>query len=311
MSNAANHSVFLQMPSPKISVIVPVYNTEKYLRRCVDSILAQTFTDFELLLIDDGSTDTSGAICDEYASADSRVRVFHKPNGGVSSARNLGLDNAQGEWIAFADSDDYVEHDWLSSMVSLIHADCDLVCCGFQIHKADCSSIIGKGVSYNGNNTGLVDLLKQTGMEGSLWNKLFRLSIIKSHNMKFNLNFIFREDEEFFFRYLVLCKKCASTDSPMYHYYEPDWIKYQAQWNSPVSFYLVSSIYDSYRKLKVCNEDLRSELDHLLMYILWKQPRKIYNNIAIYRNVTGASVYSVSTMLIYNSIKSLKKHNRI
>lgn len=84
---------------PKISVIVPVYNTEKYLHRCVDSILAQTFTDFELLLIDDGSTDSSGAICDEYAQKDSRVRVFHKENGGASSARNLGLDNATGEWI--------------------------------------------------------------------------------------------------------------------------------------------------------------------------------------------------------------------
>ena len=80
------------MNQPKISVIVPVYNAEKWLRRCVDSILAQTYTDFELLLVDDGSTDGSGAICDEYTAKDSRVRVFHQPNGGVSSARNLGLD---------------------------------------------------------------------------------------------------------------------------------------------------------------------------------------------------------------------------
>ena len=93
---------------PQISVIVPVYNTEKYLHRCIDSILAQTFTDFELLLIDDGSTDNSGTICDEYATKDSRVRVFHKKNGGVSSARNLGVDNAKGEWVTFVDSDDCV-----------------------------------------------------------------------------------------------------------------------------------------------------------------------------------------------------------
>lgn len=84
------------MICPRISIIVPVYNAEQTLRRCVDSILAQTFTDFELLLVDDGSTDGSGAICDEYAGIDGRVRVFHKPNGGVSSARNLGLDNAIG-----------------------------------------------------------------------------------------------------------------------------------------------------------------------------------------------------------------------
>ena len=87
--------------NPKISVIVPVYKVENYLHRCVDSILAQSFTDFELLLIDDGSPDNCGVICDEYAAKDSRVRVFHKPNGGVSSARNLGLDNARGGWIAF------------------------------------------------------------------------------------------------------------------------------------------------------------------------------------------------------------------
>lgn len=85
--------------NPKISVIVPVYNVEKYLRRCIDSILSQTFSDFELLLIDDGSKDKSGDICDEYAAKDARIRVFHKDNGGVSSARNLGLVKANGEFI--------------------------------------------------------------------------------------------------------------------------------------------------------------------------------------------------------------------
>ena len=99
-----------------ISVIVPVYNTEKYLHRCVDSILAQTFTDFELLLIDDGSTDSSGAICDEYAQKDSRVRVFHKENGGVSSARNLGLDKAKGKWVTFVDSDDWIKESFLNKL---------------------------------------------------------------------------------------------------------------------------------------------------------------------------------------------------
>ncbi|MBR4996070.1 MAG: glycosyltransferase [Alistipes sp.] len=87
----------------RISVIVPVYNTEKYLPRCVDSILAQTYTDFELLLIDDGSNDSSSAICDEYAQKDPRIKVFHKENGGVSFARNLGLDNAAGEYIILID----------------------------------------------------------------------------------------------------------------------------------------------------------------------------------------------------------------
>ena len=96
----------MEVASPKVSVIVPVYKVEKYLPECIDSILAQTFTDFELILVDDGSPDNSGKICDDYAARDSRVRVFHKENGGVSSARNFGIDNARGEWIALMDGDD-------------------------------------------------------------------------------------------------------------------------------------------------------------------------------------------------------------
>ena len=116
-----NHSCSSEQSSrektPKVSVIVPVYKVEKYLPECIDSILAQTFTDFELILVDDGSPDNSGKICDDYAARDSRIRVFHKENGGVSSARNLGLDNVRGAWIAFVDSDDtvgekYLEHLW-------------------------------------------------------------------------------------------------------------------------------------------------------------------------------------------------------
>lgn len=94
---------------PVISIIVPVYNVEKYLSQCIDSILAQAFIDFELLLVDDGSTDGSGRICDEYANKDARIQVFHKKNGGVSSARNIGLEHAQGEWITFVDSDDWLD----------------------------------------------------------------------------------------------------------------------------------------------------------------------------------------------------------
>ena len=123
---------------PKISVIVPVYNAEKYLHRCVDSILTQTFTDFELLLINDGSKDKSGAICDEYAAKDSRVRVFHKENGGVSSARNLGLDNAKGEWITFVDSDDWIVSDMYEKMLQkLVKNNADLCLCDINMYWGD------------------------------------------------------------------------------------------------------------------------------------------------------------------------------
>ncbi|EME8139564.1 glycosyltransferase, partial [Enterococcus faecium] len=95
----------------EISIIVPIYNVEQYLRKCVDSILAQTFTDFEVILVDDGSPDNSGAICDEYAKLDSRVRVIHKENGGLSDARNAGIEIAKGKYLGFVDSDDFIDKD--------------------------------------------------------------------------------------------------------------------------------------------------------------------------------------------------------
>lgn len=99
-----------------ISVIVPVFNTEKYLDQCIQSILSQTYSNIELLLVDDGSTDSSGAICDRYAEQDSRVRVFHKPNGGVSSARNKGLEVAKGEYVIYCDADDWIDVDMYKVM---------------------------------------------------------------------------------------------------------------------------------------------------------------------------------------------------
>ena len=106
-----NHEVFEKTVA--ISVIVPVCNVEKYIRRCLDSIQSQTFTDWECICIDDGSPDNSGKICDEYAEKNTRFVVLHKENGGVSSARNAGLDVAKGEYVTFCDSDDYVESNWL------------------------------------------------------------------------------------------------------------------------------------------------------------------------------------------------------
>ena len=112
---------------PKVSVIVPVFNTEKYISECIDSILAQTFTDWELILVDDGSKDNSGKICDEYATKDSRVRVLHQPNGGVTSARSNGVKNAKGEWITFVDADDTLPEDALKMMIEKVDDNTDIV----------------------------------------------------------------------------------------------------------------------------------------------------------------------------------------
>ncbi|MCT0015469.1 glycosyltransferase family 2 protein, partial [Lactococcus lactis subsp. lactis] len=135
---------------PKISVIVPVYNVEKLLRRCLDSIINQSFEDFELLLIDDGSKDNSGQICDHYKKQDERVRVWHIPNGGQSAARNLGIDNVQGDFIAFIDSDDFVELDYLEQLYQpMLEDEVDVVSCRYIAYSEDRDEEVKKKIRDN------------------------------------------------------------------------------------------------------------------------------------------------------------------
>lgn len=116
---------------PKISVIIPVYKVEKFLRQCVNSVLAQTHSDLEVILVDDGSPDSCGAICDEFAAKDSRIKVIHKENGGVSAARNTGLDMATGQWVMFVDSDDLVDRHYAEFLLKAAEqSGADLICCG-------------------------------------------------------------------------------------------------------------------------------------------------------------------------------------
>lgn len=130
---------------PTVSIIVPIYNAEQTLRRCIDSILTQAFTDFELLLVDDGSCDSSGAICDEYAAQDSRIQVIHKENSGVSSSRNLAISRAQGTYLQFLDSDDWITPDATSSLVRAAQEhQCDLVISDFY-------RVVGERVSRKGD----------------------------------------------------------------------------------------------------------------------------------------------------------------
>ena len=209
---------------PLISVLVPVYNAEKYLHRCVDSILAQTFIDFELLLIDDGSTDSSGAICDGYTTIDNRVRVFHKENGGASSARNLGLENAKGEWITFCDSDDFVDTDWLKNYIDNSEGKCDLVVQTIKILNKGYDEINGPQYFIEGDGKKIMVALKyHGGTLGYPVNKLFSSSIIKTKFLRFREDIKLREDEDFVLRYLMYVNNGRIIKNGGYNYIIPDY----------------------------------------------------------------------------------------
>ena len=252
--------------TPKISVIVPVYNAEKYLHRCIDSILLQTFTDFELLLINDGSNDGSGTICDEYAAKDNRVRVFHKENGGASSARNLGMDNAQGEWVTFVDADDYVLPSYLATYIEISTANVDMCVVGIIPDYSISSDyqITKTSVDYFGDVKGAMLLLNDCQMMGSLCNKLFRTSIITSHELRLDECCKFREDEDFFLKYMCYARNVSTTSIECYVYIIPDWAKYNNCDNFNVSLSMYSSVIRIFEKkangvtdkyqVNLCNE---------------------------------------------------------
>ena len=162
---------------PIISVIIPVYKVEPYLRKCVDSVCNQTFRDLEIILVDDGSPDNCGKICDEYAAKDNRIVVIHKENGGISSARNAGIDIAQGEFLGFVDSDDWIEPDMYEFLYNnLIQEDADISVCGGYEHRDDrITDLIDPSIRAVASGHDAVDLFLPMETAGNAsWNKLFR-----------------------------------------------------------------------------------------------------------------------------------------
>ncbi|MFC4687560.1 glycosyltransferase family 2 protein [Epilithonimonas pallida] len=206
-----------------ISLIVPVYNVSLYLKRCIESILVQDFNTFELILVNDGSTDNSLDICKHYANQDSRIRVIDQPNGGVSNARNKGLEVANGEFICFIDSDDWVEPNYLSSFVSF-----------YQTTYTDLiiSNVVNQKNNSKTNNKPFVERLIQSEsfvpedffngndfiLENTPFAKLFKKSIIDDNNIRFNINLKNGEDFIFVLQYALVCKKIDFINSYTYNY---------------------------------------------------------------------------------------------
>lgn len=203
--------------NPRISIIVPVYNTERWLHRCVDSILAQTYTDFELLLIDDGSNDNSGAICDEYAIKDKRVKVFHKSNGGVSSARNLGLDNARGEWITFVDGDDWLEPNAVNDLIDKsMTTDADIVFCDFWFDYPE-HRITHR--LYDWTKQGAAGLNEYIATTWTcLWGSIQKKQLYVENGLRSPESIRFCEDFHLIVRLCFFANKISKVTKPLYHY---------------------------------------------------------------------------------------------
>lgn len=206
------------MNNPLFSIVVPVYNAEKYLHECLDSIKDQSYTEWECILVDDGSKDNSGFICDEFTRKDSRFIVIHKENEGVSSARNTGVENSKGEWLVFIDSDDYIREDYLYDLAQCTKNKVDFIITGFTKFGGDAvirSSRYSKGV-YNSDqrSTVLQDILSN----GAPWAKAYRRDIVCNNGILFDKHLSISEDRLFMYCYLPFVKKVCESDKTSYFY---------------------------------------------------------------------------------------------
>ena len=241
-----------------VSIIVPIYKVEDYIRECIDSILAQTYPDFELILVDDGSPDSCGRICDDYAKGDNRIKVVHKVNGGISSARNAGLEVAKGEWIMHVDGDDWIEPDMIESLIEAAQiTGADMVFGDFMKY--------GPSAGYNKLPTWSSDKKKSMTnyiayVMTTIWGSIAKRSLYADHSLKSPEDISYCEDFHLIVRLCHFAKKVVNVHRPFYHYrYRPTSImsnmsrKTEAdeQWayQDTIRFFKEQGVYEDYRKV--------------------------------------------------------------
>lgn len=250
-----------------LSIIIPVYNAEKTLNKCVDSVLSQAFKDFELLLIDDGSKDSSGKTCDYYSSRHERVKVVHKVNGGVSSARNAGLDIAIGKWICFIDSDDYVEEKFL---VDLTGHDEDLLITSAVAENKNrrsqfwINTLDNETISDIGGVSGFIN--RNMDVFKTPWGKLYKRELIA--DLRFNTKLKIGEDAEFVYNYLSKCRSIATLPQCTYivrdYYGVPMNIKYEISTQQALRH--IKVIFEAYSKLCVVFNLNQRNFNHIYFF---------------------------------------------
>ena len=236
---------------PLITVIVPVFNVELYLDKCIESIINQTYQNLEILLIDDGSTDRSSIICDHWANIDSRIRVIHKNNAGLSSARNCGLDFCHGDYIAFLDSDDWLHKDCYLNVLSVaLDNNSDITCYDiFECYNSGKRVVNHLPLNVQGSVPALGILDKLFNVWPLVWAKLYKTSWLKKHNIRF-INGTLYEDNPFVFACWIRNPRVSFVYSPL-HYYRmerPGQITSTGNPNTIDVFYMMDCVWGDFKR---------------------------------------------------------------
>lgn len=255
----------------KVSIIVPIYNIERYLKECIESILNQTYDNIELILIDDGSTDKSGEICDFYLNND-KVIVVHKENQGVSAARNDGIKKASGKYLLFVDSDDYLNKEMVETLISK-NQNYDCTICGF-VEKFLYKEIEKKATTEEKtyNSQGIIEqIIKNGNIGGYIFNKLFKKDILQKNNIYFNENIHMCEDMLFVTEYLLKCQKIKIIPNLLYYYRMR---KSSAVWNKNNKYFTIFDSYKTILELLEYNDIDKDVLYYKIIFSYYALPRR-------------------------------------
>lgn len=238
------------MLMPLLSIVIPVYNAEDYLSACLDSVLAQKFTEYELILVNDGSSDSSGDICERYGQKDGRVRVIHQENRGQAAARNRGIEAAQGTYIGFCDNDDFLHPDMYKTLLAntkLLNV--DISACSYNVKNVQggLSHDIHTGEMYCfANKEGMAEYLSRERMDIYVWTKIYNRQFLNSHNIRFEPG---RNDEDFLFNHDAF--RCAAgsvfMDKALYTYAERAASECRVYYKKDLRGYLHNTLYRTYK----------------------------------------------------------------
>lgn len=286
---------------PKVSIIVPVYKVEQYIRECLDSIKQQTFLDWECLLIDDGSPDNSGKICDEYAQEDARFKVFHVENGGVSRARNIGLDNMMGEWVMFVDSDDAIAVKTLDTCLDKVEKNkLDVLQFSFTRSK----KCIGGDDGIHTDVLSHAEYAKSKKIQVCAAGSLLRASTIQENNIRFDTTLKLAEDQLFVYEYMDLSKRFMRIGDQLYYYRDSP--------NSATRHQKLEDVKSSIDRLagyKCKSPHWQGDIDHMLVSFLIclilnpSVSTKDIKELTIKANLTDTSHLTGSYSLFYHVSK--------
>lgn len=273
-----------------ISIIIPVFNAEKYLRQCLDSILAQTYANYEVVIINDGSTDKSGDIIDDYCKYDNKIHAYHRNNGGVSSARNFGISVAVGEYICFIDADDIICNNYLDILYTAIQKGADSSIAGFKhidVPQDREIIVVPQKQEIKNLNDSILDFLdfEKPDWQRYLWNRLFKMSVIKNNNIRFREDIYYKEDGVFLVDYLCKSNGLVSYSNQIIYYYRQNQnsalgslhTKFNKRILTNINAHLL--ILEQLKKAKLPEATINMSRSHAFMSFAWIKDIMKDNNI--------------------------------